>query len=409
MKEPRTLAIVVLWPLDPEGGVNEVVKNLLRQFTTRTDLMFQPLVLELSWAHKQEDEAIPGVRRTYLRLHPVYLDERPLRSVLSYLLNLPRELIALSRLAKRESIAVFNLHFPDLQAFTFILLRMLNLFKGKVILSFHGSDIRAAHAQSRVSKLLWRFLLRHATSVVSCSDGLSEEILLLEPLCRVLTIHNGIDADRFAAEVDARFMVPAGFEGRRVITHVGSFDFGKGHDILIQAFDEVATRHSDVILLLAGRPGAMTRPVREMIENKGLKDRVHIFENLPHAQVCNLLLRSTVFAFASRWRKRELGEGFAIVILEAAAARLPVVATASCGVEEIVQNGRTGLVVPLEDAHALAEAILYMLDNPEEAMQMANNLHALVRHEFSWQEAAEQYSALYADAAVPKVTHDGPT
>jgi glycosyltransferase involved in cell wall biosynthesis len=70
------------------------------------------------------------------------------------------------------------------------------------------------------------------------------------------------------------------------------------------------------------------------------------------------------------------------------------VATASCGVEEIIKDGVTGRVVPLEDDAALAAAISETLSNPEQARIMADKLYELVRERFTWRRAAEQYAAL---------------
>jgi glycosyltransferase involved in cell wall biosynthesis len=56
-----------------------------------------------------------------------------------------------------------------------------------------------------------------------------------------------------------------------------------------------------------------------------------------------------LFVLATRWIKGEMGEGFAIAVLESAAAKAPVVATASCGVEEIIVNGDTGSIAQVED------------------------------------------------------------
>jgi len=390
---------VLSWPFEEKpGGVNEVVRNLIRQFHNRPELGLQPSAMELRWKGRPDDEPLPGVTRSYFRLHSPFVEEKPLLSVLSFLLYAPGELWRLARFAKTKKIAAFNIHYPDLQNFGFVLAQVLGLFEGLVIISFHGTDIRTALGAKWFSKALWRFMLRHASAVVSCSDGLREEILMLEPRCRCVTIHNGIDIVLFESDANPAFVMPARLQGRRSIIHVGSFDFGKGQDIIVKAFIRVAAKYPDVALLLIGRSGKMSAPLREMIREAGLGERAEILEDIPHSQIYNYFAQSSVFVFASRWRKGKMGEGFAIVILEAAVANLPIVATASCGVEEIIRNGETGLVVPLEDDVKLAEAITRVLDDPESAKERAERLNEIVRASFTWAQAADRYIDLVKPA-----------
>lgn len=383
------------WPFTVTGGVNQVVNSLIREFEAREVLGLKPLAIELHWDACEPKGTLPtGTAPIRLRLHAPYVSDKELRSILSFLWHLPRELFALRRLAKRYNIAAFNIHFPDLQALSFVLLRMFRLFEGQIILSVHGSDIRSAHQERGFPKALWKFLLRNASAVVACSKGLAEEVLLLEPRSRTATIYNGIKVEPSVVNGPPSLAWPAALEGRRVIANIASFEYRKGHDILISAFEDVVSRHKDAALLLIGRPGPVSGSVRQMIRDKRLEDSVHILESVPHSGISGLLAQSTLFALASRWRKCEMGEGFAIAILEAAAAKTPVVAVASCGVEEIIVDGQTGRVVPLEDPKALAFAICELLDDPITARRAAEGLYKLVREQFTWERAADQYAAL---------------
>lgn len=390
----RRFCFVLSWPFTLYGGVNQAVNNLIRQFGSGVP-GFQPLALELAWNAQHSEDVLPsGVKRIYLRAHAPYVPGKPVRAFLALLLRLPGELLAVRRVAKQNNVAAFNIHFPDLEALTFVLLRVFRLFDGEIILSMHGSDIRSAHQQRSFPKRMWRFILRHATVVVACSEGLREEILLLEPRSRTTTIYNGVNVGLFAAESGSPFEWPPGLEGRRAIVNIASFEYRKGHDVLVQAFEHVVSTHPDTVLLLVGKRGPVSASVREMIRDRHLEESIHIFEDVPHSQIYSLLSRATLFALATRWRKCEMGEGFAIAILEAAAAKVPVVATASCGVQEIIADGETGRMVPLEDARALAGAICELLDEPLAARRMAENLHALVRQRFTWQRAADEYARL---------------
>jgi glycosyltransferase involved in cell wall biosynthesis len=237
-------------------------------------------------------------------------------------------------------------------------------------------------------------MLRSADLVVACSEGLREEALMLEPGARVVTVHNGIDVNRFLAESTRSFEWPPALKGRKVIIQVGSFQHRKGHDLLVEAFQSVRQRHPETALLLVGSTGAEGDAVRRLVCQLGLQNSVWLFENVPHEQILGILARCDLFVLCSRWEKGVVGEGFAIALLEAAVAGLPVVATASCGVPEIIKDRVTGLLVPLEDTDAIGRAICEMIENTDLAYRTAANLSRLVAEEFTWSRAVKAYLSL---------------
>ncbi len=174
----RSYAFVMPWPVDPPGGVNEVVRNLIEEFRLAGE--FHPVLIESHWASARPVvESRPDY--TYIRMRLRTLSNANLKGLLAFFLSLPFALRSLWRLAKEFRIDVINFHFPSLNALNWIALRKLRLFPGKVILSFHGSDIRTAHGLHGWERFAYRYLLRQADVVVSCSEGLQSEIAALEP------------------------------------------------------------------------------------------------------------------------------------------------------------------------------------------------------------------------------------
>ena len=376
--------------------MNHVVHNLMEEFGSERFPQLEPLALELQGneAALQHDTLPSGVERFYLHLRPPYIAGKGMRSLLAFAVHLPKSLKALRRLADEQNIQAFNLHFPGLEAFSFVVLKRLGLFRGRVILSMHGSDIRSAHQGTKTYKFFAKWILRMADSVVACSDGLKEEVTMLEPRATVRTIYNGIDLARFAGGSDGLFVWPFDAANRPVIVNVSAFEYRKGQDILLKAFQQVLERHADCVLVLVGKPGPQSDMVRQFIAEERLGSSVFIMENVPYRNMYALLRSSTLFVLATRWRKGVMGEGFALALLEAGAAQLPVVATASCGVEEMIYTGETGLVTPLEDPAALASGICEMLEHPSQARTMGEKLQLLVRDRFRWDTAAHEYARL---------------
>jgi glycosyltransferase involved in cell wall biosynthesis len=91
------------------------------------------------------------------------------------------------------------------------------------------------------------------------------------------------------------------------------------------------------------------------------------------------------------------GEPFGQVIIEAMAEQKPVVATNGGGVPEIVQDGITGLLVPMGDAPALADALRYLLDHPEIAAQMGREGRKRVLAQFTIQRTARMVESVYRE------------
>jgi glycosyltransferase involved in cell wall biosynthesis len=104
-----------------------------------------------------------------------------------------------------------------------------------------------------------------------------------------------------------------------------------------------------------------------------------------------LLHQMEVFVHAST-----TGEPFGQVIVEAMLAGKPVVATNGGGVPEIVQEGQTGLLVPMNDAESMAAAIIWLIENPEKGRQMGEAGRARALEHFSIQKTAGKIEEIYS-------------
>ncbi len=386
----KSYAFVLPWSLDLPGGVNEVVRNLIEEFRLAGE--FHPVLIENHWA-----SARPVVERraecTYIRMRLRTLDNTRVSALLVFFLSLVFTLWSLRRLAKEYRIDAINFHFPSLAALNWIALRKLRLFPGKVILSFHGSDIRTAHGLRGWERFAYRYLLRQADVVVSCSKDLQSEVVALEPRVNACVIYNGIDEGRFGRTAGPR-VLPAQLENKELILNIGKYELRKAHDLLLRAFARVLEERPAAHLLIVGSTGPEIEKTKATVTNSGLAEHVTLYNDLPHTAIPGMLATAHLFVLSSRWVPRKMGEGFPVAILEAAVAGKPVVTTRTCGAAEIIEDGVTGRLVALEDAGALAEAMCELLEHKERARAMAENLRRKVLDEFTWGRAYRSYASL---------------
>lgn len=175
---------------------------------------------------------------------------------------------------------------------------------------------------------------------------------------RVETVYNGLDLAEWESVVR-----PGSQDGIRIVT-VGNIRRVKGHDVLIRAAASIAQRFPAATFSVAGEvlEREYFEELQQLVEELGLSDRFEFAGGIRRLR--EYLAGVDIFVLPSR------SEGFSNAIVEAMAASLPVVATDVGGNAEAVENGSTGIIVPPEDAEALASAMAELLADPERARQM---------------------------------------
>ena len=170
--------------------------------------------------------------------------------------------------------------------------------------------------------------------------------------------------------------------GRPVVLCVARLEEQKGHRYLIEA----ATHVPDALFVLAGE-GPERTALEAQAARHGVAERVRF---LGHRDDVPALLRAcTVFVLPS------LYEGLPLSVLEAMAARTPVIATAVDGTPEAVQDGSTGLLVPPGHPEALAAALRRLLGDPAYARRLATAGHERLLREFTARRGVQRVSAVY--------------
>lgn len=206
---------------------------------------------------------------------------------------------------------------------------------------------------------------------------------------RITTVSTGVDFaryDRSTIAGDLRAELNLSAETPLVGT-VAILRAKKGHADILDAVPAVLQHFPDAHFVFAG-DGAQTANLKARIEAEGLVGRVHLLGL--RRDVTNVLASLDVFVLPTH--QEALGTAF----IEAGAMGLPTVATNVDGVPEVVQDGRTGLLVPVRDGKAIAEAICRLLGDPIYRQSMGANAAEFVRRKFSREVMAQGMERLYS-------------
>lgn len=265
--------------------------------------------------------------------------------------------------------------------------------------------------------------LKKADLIVGCSDYITNNIRSSFPryASRCQTVLNGVDIFRFSTKRKPE--IDDSNRPRRLL-YVGRVSPEKGLHVLLEAFSKVVEQYPRVQLEIVGaaseapfdftlllsddqemsalagfytgaakKKGLYVPRLREQLSAENLADKVMFRGNVPHAALGPHYHNADIFVFPSVWQ-----EPFGIPLVEAMASQVPVVASRSGGIPEIVGDRKTGFLVDRGDAPTLADAVLTLLRNHELRRTMGAAGRERVTNLFCYEHIAdtllEQYKAL---------------
>jgi len=278
------------------------------------------------------------------------------------------------------------LHCHTIRHTRWLMLRS-RLAGARVIRTLH-STLGKKETRSGLVSRLWN---RLASATVACSSAVAstlEEAWGI-PAASILVIPNGIDLGAFVDDQaeGQRKRRELGLKGADIaLLSVGRLDQLKQHDVQIRAMADVLKSAPDCRLFIAGT-GDQEQPLCELIRTLGLDGAVRL---LGHRDDIPALLNACdIFTLSTRW------EGLPLAVIEAMAARRPVISTDAEGMDYIVEHERTGLLVPVGDSKAFAAAVLRLARDHELRRRFGEAARRRVEREFSLPVMLKRYAELY--------------
>ncbi|MGO3313780.1 MAG: glycogen synthase [Brachybacterium tyrofermentans] len=261
----------------------------------------------------------------------------------------------------------------------------------------------------RVSSFAERTAYEGAAGVIAVSGGMREDILRAYPSVdpdKVHVVHNGIDIEEWSPNPETSALTSRGIDpDAPTIVFVGRITRQKGLPYFLRAVRELPADYQ--VVLCAGAPDTpeIAAEVDGLVgELHAERGNVHLItEMLPRHELTQILTHATTFVCPSVY------EPLGIVNLEAMACGTPVVASATGGIPEVVADGETGYLVPLEqvtdgtgtpvdpDRYVadLTAALVRMVSDPERAREMGEASRHRAAEHFSWTSIAERTLEVY--------------
>jgi glycosyltransferase involved in cell wall biosynthesis len=227
----------------------------------------------------------------------------------------------------------------------------------------------------------WSGRMAQAT-YVGCSQDVvrSTGAALAIPEQRLHMIYNSVNPGPARAEqIDKRIIA------------VGRLIAQKGHPYLIEAMPAVLARHPDATLDVVG-DGPLRGELERQTERLGIGHAVRFLGI--RSDIPALLGRSAIFAFPSLW------EGLPLALLEALGHSMPVVATDISPIREIIEAGVHGVLVRPQSPPALAEALIALIDNPEQQRIFGVAGYQRVNERFNINATVREWEQLYHKVAL---------
>ena len=274
----------------------------------------------------------------------------------------------------------------------------------KLSLRSYGFQALAERSSVLGSILRERIAWEDADRLIAVSQSVREELSQYYKIDerKIRVVHNAVDTELFKpVTIKKREELRNEFElsEKIVILYVGHFGLRKGVHYLIRAIPKIRARFKNVLLLMVGgtprfvATSAYWDLIRHEIEGKRLAKNVRLVDEVPYERIPQYYAMADVFALPT------LYEGLPKALLEAMASQLPILATRVSGIPEAITDNRSGLLVDARNSDQIAEGIIRLVEDEEEAKRFGVEARRRAEKRFSWIEAVSKILRIYRELA----------
>src|SRR5690625_759011 len=248
--------------------------------------------------------------------------------------------------------------------------------------------IRSDVTNSRIT----RFSFKHANQIITIAKGVLKDLpvdFIREHKDKITNIYTGFDFDKFKLieREEAKKKLDI-LPGRKVIGYLGSINYRKGIDLLVESFIEMARRDESLELLIVGDVSEGHEEYWDELIDKLNRSRVN-YKYIPYtSEVSKIYCSMDIFVLPSR------AEGLPRVVIEAMAHKVPVVSTNVGGVREIIVDGENGFVIKENQSKELNEALETIIEDEQLSKGLSKAAYEQIKYKFSLKEFNENINKL---------------
>ncbi len=255
----------------------------------------------------------------------------------------------------------------------------------------HGSDLH-----KRQQMLAKKYLnSRFAVMISQYNKNFFKNETKITALDKMPVIHCGIDLDYFGKNTVEGKTTQVKRRNLPInLLCIASFREVKGHRYLLEACQLLKLKGICFILHLVG-DGPLKQAIKTQIQVLALADHVLMHGALPRDRISDILTTADIFVLTSFQTKSGNREGIPVVIMEAMAAKIAVVASDVSGIPELVENNVTGFLSEPENPQSIADKLELLIVDPVRRIQMGQAGHVKVQNEFDLSKNVAKLCALF--------------
>ncbi len=240
-------------------------------------------------------------------------------------------------------------------------------------------------------------MIEHSNKIIAVSDFTRRELLKYYNVKeeKIHVIHNGVDINKFLPPTNKKEVKQElGFKTTDVnILSVGRLYARKGLFTLIESMSLVSKKFSNAKLIIAGK--GQSNEMKKLVnyaKKLGVREKIIFTGYFPDTKLPKLYQAADIFAFSTFY------ENLPFAVLEALSSQLPVVTTKVGGIPEMIDDGRNGFLVQPANSKDLADKILFFIENPNEASEMAYLARRTIEDKFDWRLIVKKVLKVYNEA-----------
>jgi len=289
-----------------------------------------------------------------------------------------------------------------------IVLLLGKIFHRKVVVNVHGSDLVYPSALYQGLFVRW---IRHCDQIVANSRytaSLAEKNRAeRESIC---VIAPGVDWEPFVSLRDGdvkHVKREMALEGRKVLLYVGRLVRRKGvKEFLQRSLVRIAAEIPEVCFVIVGENATeslihgddVVSEIRALVRELGLEDQVRLVGRLSDTDLARFYQVADLMILPVLSLENDV-EGFGMVLLEAAAAGKPAVATRVGGIPDAVEDGKSGIIVEPEDYPSMTKAVVNLLQDDQTRWTVGGYAQRRAREQFGWDLIIRKYEEIFESLA----------